>query len=486
VQRSSFATTLLFLTACGGVTPPQTSGGGGGGPTGGADKGAVSTPRLSRPAGAVDPVAAAEGAPETRDAGAVAAPEPGLLAGPLARPTALRRFFEALARLDDGAATGDVHVVQFGDSHTAADVETATVRRALQGHFGDGGRGFVAIGKPWKSYYQEGVRTGMTREWSPEHGKLEHGQFTGDGQYGLQGVAIAATKKNARAWSELSTPSSRIELSYLEQPMGGSIELSIDGVHAGRVSTRATVPGRRASAWRTFDVTEGAHRVEAAMVGDGEVRLLGLGLDRASVGVTLDAMGINGARVTTPLQWNEAHMTEQLRHRAPDLVILAYGTNEAGDSTTAATYERQLVDLLGRVARAAPTASCLLLGPPDRAIGGAGNWVTSPKLLEVIESQKKVAEAAGCAYYSQLDAMGGPGSMTAWAAEAPPRGNKDHVHLTRDGYVQLGTTVANDVVRAYVAWRAETGRPPAPKHAPPPPSSPPVPAGSASLISLSR
>jgi lysophospholipase L1-like esterase len=326
----------------------------------------------------------------------------------------------------------------------------------------------------------------MTRDWAPERGKLEHGLFKGDGQYGLQGVAIASTKKNARAWSELSTPSSRIEVAYLEQPLGGSVEVSIDGVHAGKISTRAPAtagPARRASAWRAFDVTDAPHRVEVAMVGDGEVRLLGLGLDRTALGVSLDAMGINGARMTTPLQWNEAHMQEQLRHRAPELVILAYGTNEAGDETTAATYERQMVDLLGRIARSSPTASCLLLGPPDRAIGGAGNWVTSPKLLQVIESQKKVAEAAGCAYYSQIDAMGGPGSMASWAAESPPRAARDHVHLTREGYVQLGTIVATDIVRAYAAWRAETGRPPAPNHAPPAPGTAPAPSAPAPLIS---
>jgi len=51
-------------------------------------------------------------------------------------------FFEALARLEAGQAEDDVRVTQFGDSHTAADIETAVVRRALQARFGDGGRGF--------------------------------------------------------------------------------------------------------------------------------------------------------------------------------------------------------------------------------------------------------------------------------------------------------------------------------------------------------
>ena len=58
-------------------------------------------------------------------------------------------------------------------------------------------------------------------------------------------------------------------------------------------------------------------------------------------------------------------------------MVLAYGTNEALEpSLTDAQYERKLVDLLGRVARATPTASCLLLGPPDLARQHEGRTAT--------------------------------------------------------------------------------------------------------------
>jgi hypothetical protein len=45
------------------------------------------------------------------------------------------------------------------------------------------------------------------------------------------------------------------------------------------------------------------------------------------------------------------------------------------------------------------------------------------------------------------------------------------VHFTRDGYAQLGNAVAGDLLRAYTAWRAEIGLPPAT----PPTSTPPGP-----------
>jgi lysophospholipase L1-like esterase len=153
-------------------------------------------------------------------------------------------------------------------------------------------------------------------------------------------------------------------------------------------------------------------------------------------------------------------MAEQIRHRAPDLVILAYGTNEAGDDTPIDVYERQVVDELGRIARAAPTASCLLLGPPDRAWKTADGWVTIPKLMDIIAAQRRVAAAAGCAFYDQQAAMGGPGAISAWGALPVPRSGHDHVHLTREGYSVLGGTVASDLLAAYASWRAESGLPP--------------------------
>ncbi|HSO36486.1 MAG TPA: GDSL-type esterase/lipase family protein [Labilithrix sp.] len=409
------------------------------------------------PAGKLDPAAPA-GRPAETPVEIAQATRAGVV-GALERPVAMRRFFESVARLEAGQAQDDVRIVQFGDSHTAADIETAVVRRALQGRFGDGGRGFVALGKPWKGYLQDGVRCGMSSEWAPERGKLAKGRFSGDGLYGLAGIGVETHAHGARAWTDITSRTARTEVAYLEQPNGGSFDVFVDGVRVVRVATRGE---RTTSAFRTFDVTEGAaHQLEVRATGDGDVRVFGISLDRSQPGIVFDALGINGARVTTCLQWNESHWAEQLKHRSPALVVLAYGTNESTDEAMPPqTYERQLVDLLGRVARAVPTASCLLLGPPDRAVRDGETWSTSAKLKEIIGSQRRVAEAAGCGFYNQLEAMGGEGTVAGWAQEEPPRAQKDRVHLTRDGYAQLGSSFASDIMRAYTGWRREQGLPP--------------------------
>lgn len=417
--------------------------------------------------------------------------------GALERPEALRRFFEALDALEDKSATRDVRVVQLGDSHTAADIDAGTVRRMLQARFGDGGRGFVAIGKPFAGWAQDQVRVGMSgfgtlstfgarTPWQVEHPPRSGRRRTpraraaaphGDGHYGLSGFAVESATRTATAWTELRTDASRAELAFLARPRGGSFDVRIDGVRVARVAT-AKPPGAPSSAYSVVPMPPGApHRVEIAPVGDGPVRLFGVSFDRDAHGVVLDTLGINGARVTTPLAWDEAHFAEQLRHVDPQLVVLAYGTNESGDDTTAQAYERQIVDLLGRIARAAPAASCLLLGPPDRALDTPSGWETSPKLLEVIATQRRVAAAAGCAFYDRQRAMGGDGTIAAWALEDPPRARKDRVHLTREGYVQLGAMVATDLLRAHQAHRAARSLGPPRATIPPAPAPSAMPSG---------
>jgi lysophospholipase L1-like esterase len=382
----------------------------------------------------------------------------GTSVGHLERRPRLGRLFEALARLDEQRGGDDVRVVQYGDSHTASDLGTSVFRRALQARFGDGGRGFVSLGKPWKTYVQDGVRGGMTEGFEPLRVKSRGGTLYGvDGCYGLLGVGICASKGGERAWTELVAHASRLELDYWQEPGGGSFEVFIDGARAGRVATRAEQPQ---SGFCAFDVADSPHQIELRTVGDGEVRIFGMTLDRAQAGVVVDALGINGAQVSTPLRWNEEHFAEQLRHRAPHLVVLAYGTNESIETKLSdAEYERSLVDMLGRVARATPTASCLLLGPPDRAMytNGPVTWTSAPRVAEIVQIQRRVAGAAGCAFYDQLEAMGGPGSIAAWATESEPRALRDRIHLTRSGYAQLGMSFAGDLLRAYDEWRAEHG-----------------------------
>jgi hypothetical protein len=384
------------------------------------------------------------------------APAPsGTQAPPDAQPAvlmhaeSLARFFDVLKRLEEREATDDVHIVQYGDSHTAADYTTAVVRKALQARFGDGGRGFVAVGTPHKGYRQDSVKPTGTAHFETERGKHAHG-FVGDGRYGLAGVSMAAFKPSAHAASEYHTRTSRFELAYLEKPQGGSFDTYVDG---NRVATVKTSASAARSGFTPISVPEGLHSLEIRARGDGDVRVFGAFLDRAQVGVVFDSLGILGARITTMREWEEEHFQEQLRHRNPDLVAFAYGTNESTDDASLDVYARAWAEALGRVRRAVPQAACLVIAPPDRAVQGTAGWETPVRIKELVALESQVAAAAGCAFYDTFTAMGGEGTIAKWAEEDPPRAAKDRVHFTKDSYEALGQLEATELLGAYDSWR---------------------------------
>ena len=109
---------------------------------------------MKRLAGVLVAAALASGAAAQVPYGPADIPAPGLSICPdgLCQPGALNGVFEALSEAEAGRGQAPVHILQIGDSHTAGDRITGRLRTALQGRFGDGGRGVLPPGIPYAGY----------------------------------------------------------------------------------------------------------------------------------------------------------------------------------------------------------------------------------------------------------------------------------------------------------------------------------------------
>ena len=353
-------------------------------------------------------------------------------------PAALTRFFQVL----DGARTGGrvepIRIMHFGDSHVAADVLTREIRERFQNDFGDGGPGFIVPRNPMATR-RRGVSSGFTEGWVVEG---IGGRYSPDAIYGPAGINIATSDPGERAWLEAN--SNHFEVFFARQPGGGKIEISVDGVDAleepvllnARVSKLDSV---------SIDLPDDArHRLEVRTLSPGKVRLLGIVAEHLSGGVSYDVFGINGARANRLLTWNQPALSAALKARDPNLIILAYGTNEAGDGIwTSASYEMLLGEIVRRLRAAAPGASILLFAPPDRA-----DLQLSYRLQSLVNAERRVALANDAAFWSAFDAMGGAGSMANWVRRGLAQ--PDRVHLTGAGYARIADMFYGDLIRA---WR---------------------------------
>ena len=101
---------------------------------------------------------------------------------------------------------------------------------------------------------------------------------------------------------------------------------------------------------------------------------------------------------------------------------------------------------------AAPDADCLIAGPTDRV---RRDWLTDPRVVAIDEAQRRIAGELGCAFFSTLDAMGGPGSLRRWAFGNPQYARRDRVHLLARGYRKLGDTLVDQLLVSYGTRYAE-------------------------------
>jgi lysophospholipase L1-like esterase len=363
-----------------------------------------------------------------------------LLAHPPENPAALVPFFERLYRLERGEAREPVRIVHFGDSHTAADEWTGALRAAFQQQFGDGGPGFAMAGRPFLGYRRLDLRGGATRAWFTDG--LVGKEPTGPN--GLGGISISTRLPRQEVY--LVAGCTNVEVYYLRQPGGGSMLLYDNGRPVEKISTSgAPGPG-----YYRYSTSPGLHRLELETLERSPVRLFGWVAENER-GITYEALGINGAQASIIFQWDEELLADQLGRRNPALIVLAYGTNEAGNRDwTRDSYRLMFSSLIARLRRAAPEASILAVGPPDRWIRVRGKWLTHPRIDMIAEAQREAALAAGCAFWDLREKMGGKGSMRKWVLAGLAQA--DHVHFTGPGYRLLGETCYRDLIEQYGAF----------------------------------
>ena len=330
------------------------------------------------------PVPASAEPPAALDA--AAAPAPVAPTGAIPLP----RLQTALRDLDDGKRSDHVRIVWLGDSHTAADFWTGAVRRVLQKAHGNGGPGFVHVG--WAGGYRhDGTRGVPGTSFKITPAAYAQSVVTDDGVFGLGGVRFEPRDGGSRTGVEVTDASLAeralwFDLAYRTFPGTEVPTLSVGDVHEKLPSSAAGKIGH-------FRVRGAPGATTLRVEGGSRFQLFGVTIEADKPGVVLDTVGLNGARLGTALAWDEPSWVSELAARKPDLVVLAYGTNESQDLRGGAErYGTQLEALLARVRKAEPNAECLVVTPIDRSDEAAA--VRLGRIRDVLAS---AGRRAGCA-----------------------------------------------------------------------------------------
>ncbi len=290
--------------------------------------------------------------------------------------TTLDGLFTGLAAAESGSANGRVLMLFFGDSHTAGDSMTSRLRSVWQNRFGDAGRGLVGAGRPpTKHYYQRDVRYGTEGDW-----RAMVGGHRGDSEpFGIGGMRVTGAHKGARLWVEScgDCPGGKVgqfEILYYAAPDHGVLRYRVDDGAWVSVTTRDAPIEPPHPAREVIPVTDGPHRLSSSTAAAGCSTCSVSRSSARAPGVIVDSLGVVGRRLGSLRSWDWSVIGEQLATRDPRLVVLQYGTNEADDpDLNLDDLARYYDETILRIRAAAPTASILILGPPDLGVREGGH-----------------------------------------------------------------------------------------------------------------
>jgi hypothetical protein len=361
----------------------------------------------------------------------------------------------------------------------ASDRMAAELRRLLQGRYGDAGRGLMMPPGTFRTQRIAGTQIRQRGSWSHTTAAASTGL-----PIGLTAIAVSARDPDAIVQAVQETGQfDWVELSLLAGPGRGSVVVAIDqaeqvidtaSTSTGSIRTRLAQPGRS---------------LTIRPQGNGEIALSSWALGTDQRGATLAYVGTPDATVAQALSAEPRVAQEELRHMAPDLIILDYGLNEAFDQTLdLATYEAQARQLVLRLRSALPKASMIVLGPRDAAMlpdfaaaSGAGasapcrplgrdelatypadlaageprlaRWHAPPNLARIRAIWRRQAASAGALFWDWAAVMGGPCASHIWVHSKPQLGGNDHRLLTERGYVRSAEALFTEISSAEARTR---------------------------------
>ena len=276
----------------------------------------------------------------------------------LAQGETLRPYFAKLAR----ANSRSVHILQIGDSHTAGDAITSAWRDILQRKYGGAGRGVLAPGRPFDGYITHGVTVTMSPGWRIS-GDFGAAWSMPSPPLGLS--AFTLTSQDDGATMALLADSNeafdRFAVCAIVKPGAGSLTL-----HAGsETATFNLASATERPECRTMKLAQATTTADLTVSG-GPATLTSWATFNDRGGVALSNLGVVGSQLIHWSRTDDAVLTEELANYRPDLIVLAFGTNEGfSPRVNDFEYEVTLRAQIGRIRRLAGNVPILLLGAPD-------------------------------------------------------------------------------------------------------------------------
>ena len=326
-----------------------------------------------------------------------------------------------LAKLHFANRSGaPIHILQIGDSHTAGDMITNGYRTRLQARYGNGGRGVLAAGRPYAGYITFGVTASESAGWTTN--VIYGNRYNASGPaMGVSGFTRFTRGSGQTLGVSADTPDyafDRVIVCALLRPGAGTISVRMGGQELVW-PLDAAVPG---AACRSLESSGMSSNASITTLDNNPVSITSFGtFHRRGGGVVVSNVGVVGAQLVHFGRTDDDVVRHEIAAYRPDLVVLAYGTNEGFGARGTRASMNPCCAARSRASAGWPAPmcrSCCWARPMPPAIM-PGSARAAARAGTRRASWAKCARFSAVSRASFASAIG-IGSRR-WAAAAPPR-----------------------------------------------------------------
>ncbi|RIY33136.1 hypothetical protein CKF54_03570 [Psittacicella hinzii] len=329
-------------------------------------------------------------------------------------------------------------IVQLGDSHTAADVMTMYLRNRLRTYLGTGSIGYIA---PMKVPGQYNSLIGYKSTNVSLINARNHKEYN----YTIGGLVASFNSRGSIEYKAINgntIPFSELKITTRCTALKDCIMIVSSDAGTETLSIRG-------NQWATYSVfIEGNFRISA----NANLELSGMYINNTNKGVTVSELGSNGATIYYLDTWG-SDWTKQLAALKPDLVILAFGTNESyNQNFDSKQYIKDYSQLISSI-KANTQAQVMLLSNPDtlniainkNLANTRCNNLQHAGVDTVYYDLVRIARSNQVLFWDWRQAMGG--SCSAIKQQNAQILRNDGVHFSANGYRLFGYQLAHDIIK---------------------------------------
>lgn len=333
-----------------------------------------------------------------------------------------------------------INILQLGDSHTAGYAFPDSMRQHFQSLFGVGSVGLLPPGNI-RRHPVSVANISSSTQWLTDRPRYDGGALP-LGLGGYLGAGRTSYQSVEYEIAGLTRPSRVYVYSRGQGRPENQFSLYANRSRMEPVRQKVIRKGRT-----VFEVPSGVnHLTLLSKPARSAFELLGLTV-MGNGGATYSSVGVIGATIDVLRGWDSDITRNQIRDFDPDLLIIAFGTNDVVNSSFSRdAFFQSLTYTAAWIRRNAPDAAVLLVMPPN----APGFKPYSVRNLETARMTMRIAARRfnwrvwDWASLTAQNCVSGCGTP-----DAVPFFGPDGIHMTKQGYETTADALYTSIISSY-------------------------------------